>query len=453
MKKRTIALFLSIVLMISLTITVTLATENVLYDELMATTHVVDFMALYDVNEAQTLTTAQIENLIDHLEAFDTSNAPAMAANQHRYVELLMALPNAPVECAECGVVGGHAEGCTVAPTPTPEVTATPAPGTTAAPVVTATPVPSTNDPVKFYLKQHIVQAGETMIGICGDNGLDYNLNYNELVKYNPGVYLGWLQIGNKLWLPVNTQPTSGTYYKILEHTIVAGDTMYGLCAANGQIFGNVQDLLTKLNANIYNLYPGNKVLIPVLVQGTVTLPLPGGTTVTPAPATAAPGTTTAPTATPAPGGTGTTTPAPIGATATPIPTATPVPTGDFVKYYMELYTIQPGDTMTGICAAKGIVYEQVADLLTTFNKQFNINFNANYLIANTKIWLPVKNQPATPYYKLIQHKIVLGDTMYGLCDANGIAYWDTIELIRNINFNKDNLIVGLDILLPVYVK
>jgi hypothetical protein len=146
----------------------------------------------------------------------------------------------------------------------------------------------------------------------------------------------------------------------------------------------------------------------------------------------------------------GTTTPAPIGATATPVPTATPIPTGDFVKYYMMQYTIQPGDTMTGICVANGIVYEQVADLLTKFNP----GFNANYLIANTKIWLPVKNQPtATPYYKLIQHKIVLGDTMYGLCDANGISYWDTIELIRNINFNKDNLIVGLDILLPVYVK
>ena len=52
-----------------------------------------------------------------------------------------------------------------LAATPTPVPTATPAPGTTAAPVVTATPAPSTNDPVKFYLKHHIMQAGETVYG------------------------------------------------------------------------------------------------------------------------------------------------------------------------------------------------------------------------------------------------------------------------------------------------
>jgi len=149
-----------------------------------------------------------------------------------------------------------------------------------------------------------------------------------------------------------------------------------------------------------------------------------------------------------------TTTPAPIGGgTATTAPTATPVPTGDYVKYYMELYTIQPGDTMSGICAAKGVQYEQIADLLTKFNKNYNITFNANNIIAGHKIWFPVTTQPAAPYYKLVQHQIVAGDTMYGLCEANGIAYWDYIKLIEAINLNANNLIVGQSLLLPVYVK
>lgn len=342
--------------------------------------------------------------------------------------------------------------------TPAPAVpgtgTTTPAPvspGTSAAPVVTATPAPTTNDPVKYYLKQHIVQAGDTAIGICAANGLDFNLIYNDLLKYNPNVNLGWLMPGNTVWLPMTTQPTSGSYYKILEHTIVAGDTMYGLCAANGLIFGNVQDMLTKLNANLYYLLPGQKVLIPVLVQGTVTLPLPGtGTgTTTPAPL--------APTATPATGtdtGTGTTTPAPIGGgTATAAPTATPQPTGDFVKYYMELYTIQPGDTMSGICAAKGVQYEQIVDLLTKFNKNYNVTFNVNNIIAGHQMWFPVTTQPAAPYYKLIQHTLVAGDTIYGLCVANGLDYYESMDVMKALNANYYNPIAGQTFLIPVYVK
>jgi len=353
-----------------------------------------------------------------------------------------------PISVKGTVTLPGGTGGTVVTPAPavpgtTAAPTATPAPGTTAVP--TATPAPTSTDPVKFYLKQYIVQAGDTMIGICAAHGLDYILNYDELDKYNTVPFHWQLMVGDVLWLPTTTQPTSGTYYKILEHTVVAGDTVYGLCAANGLIFGNVQDMLTTLNPSIYNIYPGNKLLIPVLVQGTTTLPLPGtGTgTTTPAPLV--------PTATPAAGAA---TPTPATGTTTPAPTATPQPAGDYVKYYVEFYTIQPGDTMTGICAAKGINYEQSTDLITRFNKNFGITVNYNSLIAGHKFWMPSTTQPAgTPYYKLVQHQIVAGDTLMGLCDANGIGYWDYIKLIEAINPNAGNLIVGQTILIPVQVK
>ena len=332
------------------------------------------------------------------------------------------------------------------APTATPVPTATPAPGTTPAPTATPAPVGPAGDTVAYYLAQHVLQAGETVSGVCAAMGVDFDnqsafiQTINEIQSYN------YMLPGKVLLLPVKAQPTSGSYYKIMAHVVKAGDTVYNLCVSYGLNYFTYESLIQRLNGrtNLATYYPGNTVYLPVYVSApSGNIPIvnptntPGPGTVTPIPVVTA---TPAPivTATPAPG----------------VPTATPVvpaPTEDTLSYLIIPHVLQSGETVSGICAALGVDFMSNYDRIMQLS---NIS-NYNYLMPGKVILIPSTTYPASgPYYKIMAHTLVAGDTVYGLCQRYGLDYSSNATFLQRLN-NRDNLAtfyVGQVVYMPLYV-
>ena len=152
--------------------------------------------------------------------------------------------------------------------TPAGAATPTPAPtsGTSAAPTATpkpgTTPAPTANvptgDTVSYYLAQHTLQYGETVSGVCAALGVDFSSNDATIRKINNITNYNYMMPGKVILIPTKTVPDSGSYYKIMAHKIVSGDTLYALCASYGLDYYAYSKLISLLNPNAayYNLLP-----------------------------------------------------------------------------------------------------------------------------------------------------------------------------------------------------
>ena len=71
--------------------------------------------------------------------------------------------------------------------------------------------------------------------------------------------------------VPSNTYPPSGPYYKIMAHTLVAGDTVYDLCLKYGLNYTTNAAFLQRLNNrnNLASYYVGEVIYMPMYVPGT----------------------------------------------------------------------------------------------------------------------------------------------------------------------------------------
>lgn len=331
---------------------------------------------------------------------------------------------------------------------PTPAVTPTPAPGTTPAPVTpTPAPVAPTGDTVSSFLAQHVMQSGETVSGICAALGVDFGAVDETVRKINNIANYNYMMPGKVLLIPTKTQPTSGSYYKVMSHTVVAGDTVYGLCLKYGLDFGAYSGLIQQLNnrADLSTYHVGETLYMPMYVaapSGVTPTPAPGGNA-TPAPAS--------PTPTPVPAAP---TAAPSGA-PTAAPTATPapanVPKEDTLEYLIIPHVLQAGETVSGVCAEMGV------DFMSNYDRIMQLSNIAsyNYILPGKVILIPSTAYPSSgPYYKIMKHTLVAGDTVYDLCLKYGLNYNNNITFLQRLN-NRDNMTtfyVGQTIYMPLYV-
>lgn len=346
--------------------------------------------------------------------------------------------------------------------TPAGAATPTPAPGggTSAAPTATpkpgTTPAPTANipagDTVSYYLAQHTLQYGETVSGICAALGVDFSTNDATIRKINGITNYNYMMPGKVILIPTKTVPASGSYYKIMAHKIVSGDTLYALCASYGLDYYAYSKLISLLNPNTayYNLLPGNILYMPQYITASTTVK----PTATPAPtasagatATAAPGATPAPTAT-----AGTTASAAPSSSASAKPTATPnIPAEDTLSYLVIPHKIQAGDTVTGICEKYKVNFAENDAMI----QRLNPSVSYSYLLPGNIILIPSTTYPDSgPYYKIMAHTLVAGDTVYGLCLTYGLSYENNITFLQRLN-NRDNLAtyyVGQTLYMPLYV-
>ena len=303
-----------------------------------------------------------------------------------------------------------------------------------------------TGDRLSYYLAQHVLKGGETVSGICAAMGVDF-ATYDDMIRrLNNITDYGYMFPGQVLLIPSPTKPASGSYYKIMEHTVVSGDTIADLCGKYGLNFGAYNAMILNLNSrqDMTMLYPGEKILMPTYVAAPTSPTTTGKETTPTAPPAAtptpAPGATAAPTAVP--------TPEPGTITS---PTQMHIPSADKVSYLLIPHTVKAGETVSQICADMGIDFAATSDRIL----QLNNIATYNYILPGRVLLFPSTTFPASgPYYKIMAHVLVAGDTVYDLCTAYGLKYDSNAAFIQRLN-NRDNMTtyyVGETIYMPVYV-
>ena len=76
-------------------------------------------------------------------------------------------------------------------------------------------------------------------------------------------------------------------------------------------------------------------------------------------------------------------------------------------------------------------------------------------LMPGKTILIPTDSAPSSgPYYKIMKHTFVTGDTVYDLCNSYGLDYTSNVMFLQRLN-NRDNMAtfyVGQSIYMPVYM-
>ena len=125
-------------------------------------------------------------------------------------------------------------------------------------------------DTLSYLVIPHKIQAGDTVTGICEKYKVNFAENDAMIQRLNPSVSYSYLLPGNIILIPSTTYPDSGPYYKIMAHTLVAGDTVYGLCLTYGLSYENNITFLQRLNNrdNLATYYVGQTIYMPLYVAG-----------------------------------------------------------------------------------------------------------------------------------------------------------------------------------------
>lgn len=109
---------------------------------------------------------------------------------------------------------------------------------------------------------------------------------------------------------------------------------------------------------------------------------------------------------------------------------------GDFVSGYLIPHVMQSGETVYAVCNALGIDFNANSDRIMKIN---NIT-SYNKVAVGRSILLPSTKAPASgSCVKIVAHKIVSGDTTYGICSSYGISYDGNLKLLQTLN-NKENM-------------
>ena len=370
--------------------------------------------------------------------------------------------------------------------------------GTTAAGTAgtTAAAVPK-GDTVKYYLAQRVLKTGDTVSAICAEMGMDFAANEPVIRSLNNITNYNNMSVGQVIFLPSDTVP-SGSYYRVIEHTIAAGETTLAICESLGGNYLTYSGLIQRLNpnTNLNMIYVGQKIYMPQYIANGSTAPaaIPGAPAAAdpanPA-ATAAPAPTAAPTAAPSYGyaaggsgagstgsgyaaggagpGSGYTEANGGGAAPTAAPTVAPaagavvtatggkqtatgkIPKADTLDYYLVAHELKGGETVSGVCAAMGVDFDANAERI----RQLSNITNFNYLMPGKVVLIPTASAPKSgSYYKIMKHTFVTGDTVYDLCNSYGLDYTSNVMFLQRLN-NRDNMAtfyVGQSIYMPVYM-
>ena len=103
----------------------------------------------------------------------------------------------------------------------------------------------------------------------------------------------------------------------------------------------------------------------------------------------------------------------------------------DYAAFYLTEYTVQPGDTLSGICTSRNVDYAEFATII----KNVNGLANPNALVANRTYWLPTKTLgECERYYTVYRHVLVAGDTISGLCAGYETSINAVGTMIQSIN-------------------
>ena len=120
----------------------------------------------------------------------------------------------------------------------------------------------------------------------------------------------------------------------------------------------------------------------------------------------------------------------------------------DTIKGYLVPYTVQAGDTIYGICQAKGLNFDANLTRIAHINGLTNFN----YMVPGKVLWLPMDKAPENAgYYTLLSHTLVYGETPAALCQSYGIDYNKSYNMLSALNDNLGTFMAGQTFVLPLY--
>ena len=370
--------------------------------------------------------------------------------------------------------------------------------GTAGAAAAAAPTVPK-GDTVKYYLAQRVLRTGDTVSAICAELGVNFDENEPVIRSLNNITNYNNMGVGQVVFIPTKTVP-SGSYYRIIEHTIAAGDTALALTESMGLNYLTYSGMIQRLNPNmnLNMIYVGQKIYLPQYIAngtaaaaaqpagnaaipnnaennagtaagtGTGAAAANGGTAYGPAAGGDGVGSTGAGYAAGGAGaGSGYTEPNGGGAPATPTPSPAPaaaaapgagtaavpagkIPKADTLEYYLVEHVLQAGETVSGVCAGLGVDFDANSARI----KNLSNIADYGYLMPGKKILIPSAQAPkGEPYYRIMKHTFVTGDTVYDLCNAYGLDYTANAAFLQRLNsWDGTRLFhVGDAFYMPVY--
>ena len=298
----------------------------------------------------------------------------------------------------------------------------------------TSTGATGTSGNTVSYLVPHVVTAGETIYGICADNGVNFS-KYFDLIMAVSGIKFATdLRVGNIVYLPSAKSATGAI--AITAHTVKTGETTYGICQELGINFSARYNMITALNPgkNLNSIRTGDVLLFPAgggtVPSGGGTVPSGGGTTPSGGSASGS-------------GYGGGYTPAAGKDSTTPAD----VKPKEGVMYYLTEITVKKDDTVYALVKAAGFDYTTYyADVLLSFNSLANFN----NLKEGDKL-LMLSSSATGAKYAVTGVKVKDGDTVIKMCDDAGITYNNNVNLISKLNpgVNVNSIKTGDIIVLP----
>ena len=287
---------------------------------------------------------------------------------------------------------------------------------------------------VAAHMVPYVVKTGETIYGICADNGVNFS-KYVDLSMTVSGIKFATdLRVGNIVYLPSAKSATGAI--AITAHTVKTGETTYGICQELGISYSARYNMITALNPgkNLDSIHTGDVLLFPagggtIPSGGGSVVPSGGGSSVVPSSSSSGYGGGYTPAA-----GKDSTTPA-------------AVKPKEGVMYYLTEITIKKDDTAYALVKAAGFDYTTYyADVLLSFN---NLSSFDN-LKEGDKL-LMVSSSATGAKYAVTGVKVKDGDTVTKMCADAGITYDNNVNLIAKLNpgVNINSIKTGDIIVLP----
>ena len=286
-----------------------------------------------------------------------------------------------------------------------------------------------TDGAVAAYMVPHVVKTGETLYGICVENGIDFNKYINLIMKAS-GLKSATIYTGDIVFIP-SASATSGAT-SVITHIVKGGETVYGICQTYGIDFNARYNMIVALNPNknINNIHSGDVLYLPK--GGTTT----GGGTATGGTATGG--------SSGGPGGGYTP------AAADPAVTQKNLTAKEGAMYYLKEYTVATDDTVYNLLTKKESLDSQYFNYYVNVMLAANARASFSNLKSGEKI-LIASASSAGAKVAVTGVKVKTGDTVIKMCTAAGISYDDNANLIAKLNpgVNFNNLKVGDIVVLP----
>lgn len=123
-----------------------------------------------------------------------------------------------------------------------------------------------TGESIAYYIIPYTFQPGDTVYNICLSMGVDFEKNSDLIMKLNSIKDYRSISNGKVLLIPSPKAPESGSYYKVVAHKLVSGETAQKVTESYGLEYGKVLNMMKLVNGkdSFDMIYAGTILYVPV---------------------------------------------------------------------------------------------------------------------------------------------------------------------------------------------